>query len=386
MDTMSAYICDTGTSLPNRPILNDEMEDVLGKVSGLPSKVRKIILRNNGIRQRYYALDPSTGEITHTNADLTAEAVRVLRSGAGDSLPEIACLCCGTSSPDQFFPGHASMVHGLLGGRPMEVASMAGVCVSGVAALKYAWMSVAGGHARNAVATGSEVSSTFLRSSYFGRPETGSEGDPETTPALAFSAEFLRWMLSDGAGAVLLAPEPVPGRLSLRVDWIDIISYAHEHEACMFAGAVKQASGLLKGWREFPTLRAAVEADAFAVQQDVRLLNDAIAGATVGQGLAEVAQRRQILPGEFDWFLPHYSSAYFREKAGDEMARIGFGIPYEKWFTNLETVGNIGSASIYVMLDGLFRSGRLVKGQRILCFVPESGRFSVGYIGLTVTG
>jgi len=383
---MSAYICDTGSFLPNRPILNDEMEDVLGKVSGLSSRVRRIILRNNGIRQRHYALDPDTGRITHTNAELTAEAIRRLQPGEGGSLPEIACLCCGTSSPDQFFPGHASMVHGLLGGKPMEVASTAGVCVSGVAALKYAWMSVAGGHAKNAVATGSDVGSTFLRSSYFEHSAPLTDVDPETTPALAFNAEFLRWMLSDGAGALFLARTPVPGRRSLRIDWIDIISYAHEHETCMYAGAVKQESGRLTGWREFPTLRAAAEANAFAVQQDVRLLNDVVVGATVGKGLADVMERRSLRPEAFDWFLPHYSSAYFREKVGAEMARIGFGIPYEKWFTNLATVGNIGAASIYVMLDALFRSGSLQEGQRILCFVPESGRFSVGYIGLTVTG
>lgn len=383
---MCAYICDTGSFLPNRPIQNDEMEDVLGKVHGLPSRVRRIILRNNGIRQRHYALDPVSGRITHTNADLTAEAVRKLRSARDSALSDIACLCCGTSSPDQLFPGHAAMVHGLLGGGPMEVASLAGVCVSGVAALKYAWMSVAGGHVRNAVATGSDVGSTFLRSSYFERSGSCADADPETTPALAFNAEFLRWMLSDGAGALFLAPEPVPGRCSLRIDWIDIISYAHDYEACMYAGAVKEESGRLKGWREFPTLRDAAEANAFAVQQDVRLLNNVVVEATVGRGLAEVVSRREIKPGMFDWFLPHYSSEYFRDKVGAEMARIGFEIPYSKWFTNLATVGNIGAASIYVMLDALFHSGSLRKGQKILCFVPESGRFSVGYMSLTVTG
>lgn len=383
---MSAYICDTASFLPNRPVSNDEMEAVLGKVNGLPSRVRKIILRNNGIRRRHYALDPATGGVTHTNAELTAEAIRKLRPFAGGAPPDFDCLCCGTSSPDQLLPGHAVMVHGLIGGRPQEVASTVGICLSGVTALKYAWMSVAGGHAAAAVATASEVASTFMRSSFFEKPATWSEADPETTPALAFNAEFLRWMLSDGAGAFFLAREPVPGRLSLRIDWIDILSYAHEYETCMYAGAVKQESGLLRGWREFPTLRAAMAADAFAVQQDVRLLNDVIVGATVGRGLAAVRDRRALRPETFDWFLPHYSSAYFREKLRAELERIGFAIPCERWFTNLETVGNVGSASIFLMLDELFHSGALRAGQRILCFVPESGRFSVGYIGITVTG
>lgn len=383
---MSAFICDTASFLPNAPVSNDEMEAVLGKVNGLPSRVRKVILRNNGIRQRHYALDPATGRVTHTNAELTAEAIRGLRSGAGDALPDFACLCCGTSTPDQLLPGHAVMVQGLIGGRPREVISTAGICLSGVTALKYAWMSVAAGHAASAVATASETASTFVRSSFFEKPAAWSKADPETTPVLAFDAEFLRWMLSDGAGALLLAREAAPGRLSLRIDWIDILSYAHEHETCMYAGAIKQESGGLKGWREFATLRAAAEADAFAVQQDVRLLNEVIVGATVGRGLADVRERRGLRPESFDWFLPHYSSAYFREKLRAEMERLDFAIPPERWFTNLERVGNVGSASIFLMLDELFRSGALRAGQRILCFVPESGRFSVGYIGITVTG
>jgi 3-oxoacyl-[acyl-carrier-protein] synthase-3 len=35
-------------------------------------------------------------------------------------------------------------------------------------------------------------------------------------------------------------------------------------------------------------------------------------------------------------------------------------------------------------LEEIFKSGRLKKGDKILCFIPESGRFSVGYMMLTV--
>jgi 3-oxoacyl-[acyl-carrier-protein] synthase-3 len=60
------------------------------------------------------------------------------------------------------------------------------------------------------------------------------------------------------------------------------------------------------------------------------------------------------------------------------------GIPKEKWFTNLDTVGNVGSGSIYLMIDALFNSGKLEKGQKILVVVPESARFSYSYCHLTV--
>ena len=61
-------------------------------------------------------------------------------------------------------------------------------------------------------------------------------------PLLAFEKEFLRWMLSDGAGAVLLENKPA-GELPLRVEWIDIRSYANIMETCMYAGADKDENG-----------------------------------------------------------------------------------------------------------------------------------------------
>ncbi|MEJ2527710.1 MAG: 3-oxoacyl-[acyl-carrier-protein] synthase III C-terminal domain-containing protein, partial [Sulfurovaceae bacterium] len=66
------------------------------------------------------------------------------------------------------------------------------------------------------------------------------------------------------------------------------------------------------------------------------------------------------------------------------LEKIGFAIPQEKWFTNLTSKGNTGSASIYIILDEIFNSDRLKKGEKILCYVPESGRFSTAFILLEV--
>jgi 3-oxoacyl-[acyl-carrier-protein] synthase-3 len=57
-------------------------------------------------------------------------------------------------------------------------------------------------------------------------------------------------------------------------------------------------------------------------------------------------------------------------------------IPQQKWFSNLAQVGNIGSASIWVMLEEFWKSGRLKRGDKVLCIVPESGRAFVGFMML----
>jgi 3-oxoacyl-[acyl-carrier-protein] synthase-3 len=61
-------------------------------------------------------------------------------------------------------------------------------------------------------------------------------------------------------------------------------------------------------------------------------------------------------------------------------------IPEEKWFTNLHTKGNTGAASIFIMLEEAFNSGKFKPGGRILLMVPESGRFSVSFVHLTCVG
>ncbi|MDN3517110.1 beta-ketoacyl-ACP synthase III [Aquisalimonas lutea] len=381
--TAAAYITRLSGVLPNAPVDNERMEQVLGQVGERPSRARRIVLRNNGIRRRHYALCPETGMPTHNNAQLTAEAVRAL-AGDAFALETMDLLVCGTSTPDQLMPNHGVMVHGELGSPACEVTATAGICMAGVTALKYAFMSVRAGLARRAVTTGSELASTYLWSRHM-RAEGPEDAEAlERRPELAFDRDFLRWMLSDGAGALLVEGTPARRGLSLRIDWIECLSYAGELEPCMYAGAHKGADGRLTGWREYGSLQAAAADGAFSIKQDVKLLNEQIVRYTVGEGLSEVRRRRSLQPDEVDHFLPHYSSEYFRDRVAAELERIGFPIPAERWFTNLRERGNTGAASIYLMLEELFHGGTLQPGQRILCFVPESGRFSTAYMLLTV--
>jgi 3-oxoacyl-[acyl-carrier-protein] synthase III len=341
----AVYITRSAAALPNAPVENDAVEAILGQVGERPSRARRVVQRNNGIRQRYYAIDAATGKPSHSNAGLTAQAIRGL-AGNGFALEDISCLACGTSNADQLLPNHAVMVHGELGSPACEVVATAGVCLSGTTALKYGWMSVLSGCSRNAVVTGSEVASKVLRSTNYDQAE------------LTFEEDFLRWMLSDGAGALLLEPAPRRG-LNLRIEWIELLSYANELPTCMSMGADQR------------------------LRQDVRLLNEAVVEYTLVKPLQRVVAKRSLSAAKVDWFLPHMSSEYFRRPVAGGLAHAGLPVPQERWFTNLVSVGNIGAAAIYLMLDELLRSGRIRAGQRLLCFVPESGRFSSGFMYLT---
>ncbi len=373
----SAYITGTSSFLPNAPVANDDIENVLGMIAGKPSRARRIVLRNNGIRSRHYAIDPATGAFTHSNAQLAAAALR------GLDLSNVEVLACGTSCADQLMPSHAVMVHGELGIPPCEVISTAGICAAGMGALKYAYLSVLAGQAKKALASGSERASGGLLARLYEPESAHRVAALEDNPEIAFEKDFLRWMLSDGAGAFLVENRPRPVGLSLRIDWIDLQSQADSMPVCMYAGGDKEADGRFRGWQEFAAGEWAARS-IFCVQQDVRLLNEAIVEQTFGKSLATARVRHQLQAAAVDWFLPHMSSEYFRQPLADYMAANDFAIAREKWFTNLQTKGNTGSASIFIILDELFHSGRLQAGERLLCFVPESGRFTGSLMHLTV--
>ena len=381
-DLAKVYINNIAAFLPNKPVANAAMEAVLGQVGERPSRVRRLILRSNGIKSRYYAIDPITGATTHSNAELTAAAIRGL-SEQGCNLNELELLVCGTTLPDQLLPNHALMVHGELKNPPCEVVGTAGICLAGTMALKYAYLSILAGESRNAVATGSENISALLRGDTFSDEIEMRCWQLEERPVIAFEKDFLRWMLSDGAGAVWMSNRPNDLGFSLQLDWIWQHSYANELDSCMYAGAEKLADGTLKGWREYPP-QAWLDDSLLAIKQDVKLLNEKIVEYTVTKPLKKLRSAGKLDVGNIDWFLPHYSSDFFRERVAVGMAEAGCPIPSEKWFTNLSSKGNTGSASIYIIMEELFNSGRLQKGEKLLCFIPESGRFSTAFMHLTV--
>ena len=374
------YINNIARFLPNEPVSNDDMESILGFVNGKPSRSKNIVLRQNGIKNRYYVIDKDGG-IKYSNADITANAIKNLETKKF-SIKDIEVISCGTSLPDQLLPSHASMVHGKLENIPLEVNSPSGVCCAGMHALKYAYLSVLSDQSKNAVATGSEVISTLLRADKFEK-EMNCTNNIEKNPILAFEKDFLRWMLSDGAGAALLENKPNDEGISLKIEWIETISFANELEACMYAGAEKDQDGDLKGWRELNP-ESWLEKSIFSVKQDVKLLDKYVVNRCITP-LANILNKKNIDSiKDVDYFLPHLSSMFFKQKLYDELKNQGIEIADEKWFTNLTKVGNVGSASIYIILEELFKSGKLKKGEKILIMVPESGRFSYAYAYLTV--
>jgi len=375
------YINSIGKFLPGEPVSNDRMEDYLGKINNRPSKVKQRILKSNGIQQRYYAIDEQQNTI-YQNSQMAALAIRDALDKTSNQTKfdpaTIDLLACATSWGDLLLPGFASMVHGELPELPpLETSSNYGVCCAGVTALNYAASQVELGKRRNAIAVASEFSSRLFKSTKF-EAETAIKAGKQ----LPFDTEFLRWMLSDGAGAFLVQNHPNHQGISLKVEWIELVSHANAYPVCMYAGTPPETAQ--KSWLDYPDYATAAAEGAMNLRQNIRLLDQVIKLGV--EGWLRLIEIGRVKPTEIDWLLCHYSSHFFRSQIVELLDKAGCMIPEEKWFTNLYTRGNTGCASIYLMLEEIFNSGKLQPGQKVFCFVPESGRFTTAYMMLTVVG
>jgi len=367
---MNVYITSTGHFLPGEAISNDNMESILGLINQKPSRLRKKILESNGITSRHYAIDKDH-KTTISNSQMAALAGKNCLEETPFEHNEISLLACATSQADLVLPGFASMVQAEMDIPNAEIHSAHGICSSSLMALKHAFLSLKClEHPRSLVIASELVSRLFKAERY--------EKINKTAP-VDFNAEFLRWMLSDGAGACLL--ENKPRGLCFKIDWIKSYSHADAYPTCMSVGSPSDSSDT-RTWQDFASYADAEEAGALLLRQDVRLL-DNIVKLGVDSFLRLIAEEL-IAPKEIDHVLCHFSSQYFKSKIFDLMVQAGVSIPEDKWYTNLYTRGNTGCAAILIMLDEFRKNKTLKAGETIICMVPESGRFNVAYMKLTV--
>jgi 3-oxoacyl-[acyl-carrier-protein] synthase-3 len=356
------YITKTGSFLPGNPVPNQDIERYLGRTPG-EALIRPKILNLNGITTRHYALDENQTP-THDLYELSAEAVkRCLNGSAGTK--SVDYLSAGSTNTPLVAPGLSSRLHDHLSQSnvapyPVEISSSSGICSSGAQAFVNATRAVKSGDVERALCVGAEQPSAILNSKVFRPFYDFLTMWKNMKSSRWFMSVFLKFMLSDGAGAFLLEDRPRKSGLSYRIDWTYSRSFANETPLCMNL----QAKNML-------------------LSQDVNVLSKHILPYSK-RVVSKALEANGESLSNYTCFLPHMSSYYFAEgvqKIMRELTPEGSDtIPY---WTNLKSAGNTGSASIYIMLDEFVRTHDVKAGERLLLFVPESGQFNYVVMSLT---
>lgn len=355
------YVTSTGSYLPGSPVENRDINQYLGRVIG-EGRVQDKILAVNGIQTRHYALDKKQNP-THSIYELASAAVKDCLAQRDGALL-IDYLSAGTTHAPILAPGISSLLHDQLSrdkvvDHSLEINSNSGICSSGAQAIVNANRAVKSGESRAAICVGVEQSSDGLKSRQFRTTYDIPALLKNVRTSRWFMSVFLRFMLSDGAGAFLLEGQPREGGLSLKVNWTYSRSFANQAPLCM-----------------------QIQSRPLMLTQNVNILARYMTPLSreVVQG-ALCAHNESL--DSYTMVLPHMSSYYFEPSVRKIMAELSprREVPY---WTNLRTAGNTGAASIFIMLDEYLKTQPVRAGDRLLLFVPESGQFNYVLISLTV--
>ena len=301
-----ARLLGTGSSLPKRCVLNEELAKDIDTSS-------EWIIERTGIRQRYIA---GEGE---TTASLAIEAARHALEDAGLEARDIGLIIVATATPDNTFPATATKVQHALGCNGGIAFDVAAVCSGFLYAMGTADAMLRTGMAGHALVIGAETFSRIL------------DWSDRTTCVL----------FGDGAGAVVLkAPDgksAAEGILATRLH----ADGAHHDLLYVDGGpSTTQSVGHLrmKGREVF---RHAV--------------------VNLAQVLGEVIEQAGVAVDEIDWVVPHQANARILDATARKL-----GIPAEKVVVTVDCHANTSAASVPLALDVARRDGRIKKGDLIM--------------------
>jgi 3-oxoacyl-[acyl-carrier-protein] synthase-3 len=360
-------IIGTGCYLPGDPVSPDRVETVLGPIPGLPdrlgSRAARIgaeVIARSGVRTRYFAIDPATRAQTETNASMAERAIRAALAASGESPETIDLLVCASPMADYYCPPTSALVQDRLGIRRCTEIEIHSNCTGAPKGLQVALDMLRTGRHRRAAVVYTQLSSAFLRGEFFNPASVRLEN-------LA-----LRWMLSDGAGAMIL--DRAAEGLSL------MEAYVESRGGGRKPGMIGGLSGAfasevpLNGSAVYPMLHASGQ---HHVWQDIGEVNREAPRQLI-EGLGEMLEAAGIegrdvthfllgIPGRH--FMTEAMVAFFVDRIGGEPARAPF---------DTEHFGYCGGATMFIQFDRLVRSGRLQRGELVAAYLEESSKWMSG--------
>jgi 3-oxoacyl-[acyl-carrier-protein] synthase-3 len=363
MANKSVQIIGTGSILPGNPIPNDQLEQVLGVLDRAPQKVRSFVenlgprmLERNGIRTRHFAIDPETGDLTHSFSSLAEIAARNALEMAQVDPNEVDLVIIACPSYDQSTPPTSVLLQERLGIAACAEMEIHSNCSGVGKGMQIAFDALRAGRYRTALVCYSQLSSVYLRGCYFNQPEIDKVH------------AALRWILADGAGAVVLRGTDDAEGLRHRVIDTYVESVGGGRPIGMKAGGA--VIDLMKASCQIPELYAAGKHHLW---QDFTAVNE-YAGPLLLEGLVRFAKKLNMPTSDVDHFVVSIPSQKLYDDNIPAFLRT-LGIPQERIQFRCAEVGYVGGAATLIHLDQMVRSGELKAGQLVMVHAVESSKW-----------
>ncbi len=303
--TLRAVLAGTGSALPRTRVSNAELATRVDTSD-------EWIVERTGIRFRHIA------EPDETTATLGAAAAREALAAAGLDASDIGLIIVATATPDNTFPASATKVQALLGAPDCIAFDVAAVCSGFLYALSVADSMLRTGAARHALVIGSETFSRIL------------DWEDRATCVL----------FGDGAGAVVLSAEDVPGdrgilatRLHAEGKYCDMLYVDGGPSTTGTVGHVR-----MQGREVF---RHAV--------------------TNLASVLGEVMEEVGLAASDIDWVVPHQANKRIIDATAKKL-----GLSADRVVLTVDQHANTSAASVPLALDLAVRDGRIQRGDLVV--------------------
>jgi 3-oxoacyl-[acyl-carrier-protein] synthase-3 len=297
-------LAGTGSYLPQKRVLNSEL-------SQFPLGAIPLIEVKTGVKSRHFA-DPS-----EATSDLAAKAASACLKDAGVSVADVDGIILATSSPDRSIPATATRVQMLLGATSAFACDVNAVCSGAVYAIHLADGLIRSGMNRTVLVIAAEIYSRILNPKDF-----------STYP-----------YFGDGAGAVLLTGSekedgPRVLRTILKAD-----------------GAGSDLIQVPAGGTMMPYSALSTPNQIFFAMNGRAVFEFAVSkGAAV---IEEMLQAADLKRTQIAHVILHQANINIVNRIA-ELTNIS----RERFYVNLDEIGNTAGASVLIALDQLRKSGK----------------------------
>ena len=363
------YIAGIGSHSPGEPIPFDRIEEVLGRLTGIPPKLERWIERMRpimkemlGVQFCHYAIDPRTRQPTEDNVAMSVTSARRALDMAGLEPTDIDLLVYAGIIPEYMCPPTTVLIQEVLQIPACAEYSIHSNCTSIYKALQLAADQIRLGRYKHALIASSQLASPYLRAEHY---------NPKV---LDKPQILLRWFLCDGAGALVLTSDPGVGQKRLRV--VDTYNESMglglgPDMYCHVGGhRVNPLEMYEKGWHH--------------VSQNFDKV------ARLGPELAKKASDRMMERLGMDWQRIRYMFVNVPTRhIHDEVVadtKSAKNMPGLEFYSKLADRGYPGPPSIIHALDGFLHETTPNKGDILASVVAESSKWMYGGFVLEYLG
>lgn len=287
------------------------------------------IVARTGVRERRIV---APGQ---TVSDLATTAAHRALAQSGLGVEELQLIVVATVTPDHVCPPTACLVQAKLGAARAAGFDVSAACSGFANALLAAHDLVATGSFANALVIGADVLSSIT--------------DYEDRASCI--------LFGDGAGAVVLGPDPEDREILDHVVGID--GSGADLILVPAGGSAKPASHETVDRREHYLRLDGRQVFRFAVSKMCEVVES-------------IAERNGIEIADLDLLIPHQANLRIIDAAVQRL-----GMAPDRVLINVDRFGNTSSASVPLALDEAARTGRLRRGD-LLCMVAFGGGLSWG--------